>query len=241
MRGFKMLLEFTLFVIIIGIVFLFIIFSRKECVNVPRGCLSKVTIQKNTPVVVVFGASGVKGVTVIEELAKKNVNIIGLSRTYNKWYSIMNGKDHLKDKIQWMNCDVRVHREVEEAIRKIKKEYGRIDAFINASVIGRPGSIPQGYTTGRDGENIFIRVTQNSHDSVDQNMFFTNFLGLSNLIKAELYSGAKLILNPKKIDPFSDLLLTEYERSDMAKYVNLKRMSLLKPEKIVDYILQTCI
>lgn len=226
-----MLLEFTIVIIVIAIVFLFIIFSRKECANVPRKCLSKLAIQEDSPVVVVFGASGTKGVAIIEELAKNNINVIGLSRTYDKWYTMMNNRDHLKDKVQWMNCDVRVHREVEEAIRKIKKEYGRIDVFINVAVIGRPGNIPYGYTTGRDGKNIFIRSAETS-----DNMFFTNFIGLSNLLKAEVYSGAKLIINPKKVDSFSDLLLTEYERTDVAKYITLKRMNLSKPEKIVENV-----
>lgn len=230
-----MLLEFTIVVIIIAIVFLFIMMSPKKSVSVPRGCLSKVSIQKDSPVVVVFGASGIKGVTIIEELAKNNINVIGLSRTYNKWYSIMNGRNDLKDRIQWMNCDVRVHREIEEAIRKIKKDYGRIDAFINAAVVGRPGVIPHGYTTGKDGKDIFIRLVSTKSTGTD-NMFFTNFIGLSNLLKVELYSGTSLIINPKRVDAFSDLLLTEYESTDIAKCVNIKRMNLTKPSKIVEYI-----
>lgn len=241
-----MILEIAIVIFIIGLVYLAIIFLGKLEPTVPRTSLNPQnlkTLSAETPVVVVFGASGNVGLNIVKEFVRRKCIVIGLSRKYNNWYAKTQDDESLAHNVHWLGCDVRLHREVKCAFQKIKELYGRIDIVINAAIIGRPGTIPS-FNTGVDGDSIFVRLPnarmtkKKMGVSEAQDSFFTNFVGLCNLLREEIYEVKDAIVLPKNVDPFTDLLIDQYHQTDIAKHINLVKLNLKKPEKVADLVLK---
>lgn len=225
--------EVATVIVVLGLIFFVGLIFWKRPVSVARMTLkSPQNLDPSLKVVVVWGASGNVGFKIIENLIESGkFAVIGVSRTYENWYCKVKDQEHIRDKVQWIGCDIRLQRDVKRVIEKIKSVYGRIDAFINACVIGRPGGLPNQYTTARDRSDVLIRLP-NAFPPKDRrencDMFFTNFIGLSNLLREESRSGAKVIINPVEVDDFTDLLLKKWCECDAANHVRLIQMDLRK-------------
>lgn len=227
------LLEFAVLIIILAAVFLFIMFFK------PKYLEERVEICKfndkprqkvEGKIIVIFGASGSIGKKYLDYIIENypDFKVIAVSRKYKNWFNCTceNRSKYLN--VDWLRCDIRLDREVEYTLKYIQNNFGTPDMYINCCVIGRPNVIPSGFRTGRDRDAIFVRLENATVKNVKiglaeaSNPFFTNFIGLTNLLHLQprYLSKDGSIHIPSGIDNITDALIQEFKNCDLAKYTN---------------------
>lgn len=185
---------------------------------------------------VIFGATGSSGIGAMKEMAKRNNVIIAASRRHSKWGDIVKKNPELKGKVQWIKCDVRLHRDVDRVLSEVKKTYGRIDVAVNMAVInGDDNLLKTPISTGKDGNDIYLKLPgaykynykgrlplYKKGAPGTEHSFFTNFIGLSNLIRSEHKHNVQILVNPKNVSPLCDTLTDELQKEMLESHIVTK-------------------
>lgn len=204
----------TILIIVVGI-FLFALIYTHSFIYSPPPPREYLPFRKEgtNKVAVVIGASGENGIVLVKRFLTEGYTVIAASRSETRWHSVvMKNKWQMNKQLYWRRLDVRVLQKVKDFFDEVKNTYSTIDIAANAFMIKDTGSGTP--STILEGDQVLLRMpngyNQSSNLGVnlqEENSFFTNFIGLWNVMEIEKKHNVVKILNPSNVSPTTNALV----------------------------------